>query len=388
LALLALGLLSVASLSFAGLPGCSSSETNPSRPTAVDGGRDGSTVTLTPEQMFRALEKELVATCGGTNGTCHVNGTLAGAQDKKWLAPPDAYISAKNYPGVLPASGDTSDCILLSQIQHTGPALSETPKLFGQVREWVAAELNAMTAKLPATAPFTVQMGFNEVDLSNVVPGIDGAKISFLATENGSILSLGTMRVTGPTVRGLTMDSPFFVIIPPKGPIITNPNVNGFTGPLEVPAGQSVDMYSGSLIMTKWTTGGKLKIVFPKIGPLLARDAGTSGGCNALAQFNASAVAGFKMAVPLDEGGTGSCYGCHNGGSPVAQNAMDLSALDTNNAVACAQAKFWINFQNKSQSVLILTPSGGSNPNHPVTSLPANQQPITDIMAWVNAETP
>jgi hypothetical protein len=384
--LLGLAALSAATTSLLTLPGCSD-DPAPVRPGASDGGRDGTGPTLTPEQMFRALEKELVATCGGTNGACHVNGTLTGAADKKFLAGPDAYVSAKNYPGILPASGDVGDCALLTQIQHTGPALSETPKLFGDVRAWVAAELNAMTAKLPATAPFTVQMGFNEVDISNVVPGIEGAKITFLASENGAILSLGTMRVTGPTNRGLSMDSPFFVIIPPQGPIITNPNVNGFTGPLEVPMGQSVEMYSGVLIMTKWKTGGKLKIVFPKLGPLIAGDAGSQGLCNALAQFTANAVPGFKMTVALDEGGSGSCVGCHNGGSPIAQNAMDLSKIDTDNAVACAQAKFWINFANKPQSVLILTPSGGSNPNHPVTSLPANQPPITDIMTWVNAET-
>jgi hypothetical protein len=336
--------------------------------------------------MFRALEKDLLNTCGPANGGCHVNGTTANAP--KWLAPPDAYASAKAYPGVLPASGDVGDCILLTQIQHTGPALSETPKLFGQVREWVAAELNAATAKLPATAPFPVESGFNTVDLTNVVPGIDGAKITFLATENGNILSLSSMRVTGPTARGMTMDSPFFVIIPPKGPIITNPNVNGFSGPLEVTAQGSAEMYSGALIMTKWQTGGKLKIVFPKIGPVIARDGGTQGNCNALAQFTSSAEPAMRANIPLNDGGTGSCFGCHGGTDDVATNAMDLSKLGTDNAVACAQAKIWINFQDKSKSVLVLTPSGGANPNHPVTSLPTNQAPISDLLVWVNAETP
>src|SRR5262245_33792830 len=128
LSLLAVSVVFGLGLAVSSMAGCSDDKAA-LEPQVRDGGRDGTTTTLTPEQMFRALEPELKQTCGPANKGCHIAGTTANAP--KWLAEPDAYVSAKAYPGVLPASGDVGDCILLTQIQHTGPALSETPKLFG-----------------------------------------------------------------------------------------------------------------------------------------------------------------------------------------------------------------------------------------------------------------
>src|SRR5512135_1708718 len=76
-----------------------------------------------PEPLFRALQDDLVAACGGANGVCHVAGTYANAP--KWLADPDPYVSAKSYRGILPATKEVGDSIILTQVRHEGPALKD-----------------------------------------------------------------------------------------------------------------------------------------------------------------------------------------------------------------------------------------------------------------------
>ena len=74
-----------------------------------------------PEPLFRGLEADLVKTCGGTNGTCHVRGSFQ--QAPTWLGGPDTYATIRKYRGVLPATKEVGDSILLTQIRHAGPAL-------------------------------------------------------------------------------------------------------------------------------------------------------------------------------------------------------------------------------------------------------------------------
>src|SRR5688572_32206364 len=54
-----------------------------------------------PEPYFRNLEADLVASCGGTNGRCHVNGIFQ--NEPRWLGRPDAYVSIRKYRCILPA---------------------------------------------------------------------------------------------------------------------------------------------------------------------------------------------------------------------------------------------------------------------------------------------
>ena len=126
---------------------CSSKSTNNVGPTG-DGGDaatvEGSVTPTDPPGMFHALEADLVATCGGAGGQCHVNGTFMSAP--KWLAGPDVYTSCKDYPGNIPASNDPLDSKLLTQVVHEGPALIDTKSLFDRVREWVVAEVAARGA--------------------------------------------------------------------------------------------------------------------------------------------------------------------------------------------------------------------------------------------------
>jgi hypothetical protein len=349
---------------------------------ASDGGAgEGSTAApTTPEGMFRALEADLVKTCGGNGGACHVNGTLKDAP--RWLAPPDAYVSAKGYPGVIPADNDLEHSILLTQIEHTGPALVNSPALYARVRNWIAAELD--NAKVPETPPFAVTDGFNSVDLSPALQGLDGARLVFTATAGSAGMTLSAMRIVGATVHTMVITDPFFVVVPQHGPVIVNPTTNGFVGDLTVPAGQTVDFYDGILLLPTWAPTNQLALALNKIhleNP--PPDAGTvAGGCTSVASFTANAVPAFK----IDLGSGATCLGCHGGGDDVAVNAMDLTAVGTDDARACTQARFYVNLKDKPNSQLILTPMGQANPVHPIINAP--QTFAQGILSWLANETP
>jgi hypothetical protein len=346
--------------------------------------------------MFRAFQAELVAKCGGNGGVCHQNGTFMNAP--KWLAQPDPYVSAKNYPGIIPDSNDPLDSKLLTQVEHEGPALISSPDLFDRVRAWIVAEVNARGSKLPATDPFSVVDGSNEVDLSKLAGGLQGAKITFTASNGNGLLTILEMKISAPFPKALHIDTPFFVIMPSKGPVITD-TVDGFPGPLDVPNGQTVDFYGGSAVLKKWDPAGKLKIVFNKFDALAPLDGGTSGACNALSAFTTNAVPALKA----DLGSGDTCFGCHGGGLGAAQFAMDLAALDSDPATACAQAKNRINPKDPAKSQILLTPTGdpSGDPSHPVRSVCPNQTTddaglsrcvpqatIGGLTAWINAESP
>jgi hypothetical protein len=332
----------------------------------------------TPEQLFRALEPQLVGQCGGTGGQCHVNGTFASAP--KWLGPPDAYASSKAYRGILPATGDPDDSILLTQIEHTGPSLQSNKDLFGKVRTWVGAELASSTAKLPSSALVLVNDGLNTIDLPSV-----GAKVTFSAQTNNDVITLAAIRLTAGKTA-LRFKDPFFVVVPAKGKVVTDPTVNGFeTGLVTLNPGAAADI--GTLILIRWQAGNKVKIVFKVLeaAPPSA-DAGPTGECTALSVFTQKAAPAFQTEVPLVEGGTHSCFYCHSGADDVAKNALDLSQLTTNPAAACAQARNYINFADRAKSIIILNPTGQANPSHPVQALQESGPVVTAIRAWVDAE--
>jgi hypothetical protein len=368
---------------------CSSSSSNGLRPPAAgDASTEASADAQdpTPEEQFRAFQQDLITTCGGTSGVCHVLGTFQNAP--KWLGNPDPYVSAKNYPGIIPASGDPNDSILLTQTEHEGPSLQSHPDLFGKVRAWIAAEIG--NQKLPETDPMPVTDGFNSIDLSMLGTGLMGAKITFLAMTNNDIITLSSIKIYAPTAAGLHVDSPFFIIVPAKGPVIADPVVNGFTGPLDIPRASGADFYSGQIILLKWSSTSQLRIAFKALTAVAASmDAGPTGDCTALMSFTTNAVPAFEAAVTLpDGGGMTTCLGCHAGGDDVATNAMDLTQVGKNNAAACAQARNWINFMNKDMSTIVLNPQGLSNPMHPINSLSASDPIVTGIKQWVTDEQP
>jgi hypothetical protein len=378
---------------------CSSKSSGGATPGGgTDGGDaasvDGSVAPTDPPGMFHALEADLVNTCGGAGGQCHVNGTFLSAP--KWLAGPDAYTSCKDYPGNIPASNDPLDSKLITQVVHEGPALITTPDLFDRVKAWVVAEVAARGAKLPATDAIPVVTGPNSYDLSALAGGLAGTKLTFDATSSNKILTILNMKITAPFAKGLHMEAPFYVIIPANGPTITD-TTDGFGGTEDVLPGETTDFFGGSSVLTKWDPAGKLKIVFNRFDAVLPGDAGANVACANLASFTTNTVPAFK----LDLGSGNTCQTCHSGGNPIAKFAMDLSLLDGDPAAACQQVLHRILPKNPTGSQLLQTPSGqtGGDPSHPVhdvcpavtttdagVQLCTPQAFIDGVTTWINAE--
>jgi len=353
--------------------------------------------TPNPEPLFRALEADLVKTCGGTNGTCHVSGSFQ--QAPTWLAGPDRYVSVKKHRGVLPATKEVGDSILLTQVKHAGPALTDAPNdLYRRVSDWLTAEVPG--PPLPNTGAFSVLSGFNSIPLDTVGPGLANARLTFLATESNGTLTLTALKLVAPTNANVKIDSPFFVILPRNGKVKAEPEVNGFKGELTVAAGQSVDLFTGKMILLRWDPTGRLKIVFNKIESTPGQ--GTTGACTALELFKSSALPAMSKLVDVlpddddpDNGeplGQSSCLGCHAKEPPSDEapapsvQAMDLRGAGSDPAAACAQAKIWINMQDKAQSTILLNPMGKGNPQHPMKAVSADDPIIQGIKAWVDAE--
>lgn len=357
-----------------------------------------------PEPLFRALEDDLVASCGGANGTCHERGSFQRAPT--WLGGPDRYASVKKYRGMIPATKEPGDSLLLTQVRHAGPALKDAPNdLYRRVADWLLAEVPP--PPLPNTGAFTVATGFNSINLDTLADGLTGARLTFLAVEANGVLTLSTLRLTAPQNANVTVDSPFFVILPRNGKVNADPEVNGFKGELTIPAGQTVDLYTGKMILLRWDPTGALKIVFQKVTTTPGE--GSARGCTALELFQSSALPAMRMPVDVvavdngeDQGpdaaapgtviGKGSCLGCHattppaNVGTTTAVQAMDLRAVDTDPAAACAQARNWITFQDKTQSPILLNPVGAINPQHPMKAVSDTDPIVQGIRAWVEAE--
>jgi hypothetical protein len=365
-----------------------------------DGGSGPAPGTADAEPLFRAIEADLKTTCGGVNGSCHIRGDQA----PHWLGDPDAYLSAKKYPGILPATREPGDSTILTQVDHIGPSLRHYPKLYDKVGAWLSAELPP--PPLPATQKFQVVSGFNLVNLNTLGSGLDGARITFLATEASvGTLSITALRIYAPQNANLQIDSPFFVVLPRNGKVKAEPSVNGFQGELTVPAGTSTDFYTGKMILTRYDSAGALKIAFNKLAS--TPGTGASEGCKALDVFKSQALPAMRSQLDVTGGddndggvydgsviGQGSCVGCHakapnpDEAPSSAVLAMDLRTVDTDPAIACGFARTFIDFKNKPGSLILQNPTGKANPNHPIKPLADSDPIVTGIAAWVNAEQP
>jgi hypothetical protein len=355
------------------------------------------------EALFRGLQDDLVKSCGGANGMCHVLGTYQNAP--RWLGDPDPYQSALHYRGIIPATKDVTDSIILTQVAHEGPSLKDiqgpAPTLFERVGVWLQAEIP--DPPLPNTGRLSVQAGFNNIPLDAVGPGLAGARLTFLAQDVNDVLTLSSLKIVAPPDANIHVDSPFFVILPRSGKVNANPDANGFKGELTVPAGTTGDLFTGKMILLRWDPTGQLKIVFDKIDSTPGTSTGDRTGCTALDVFNSSAVPAFNGQVNITDpydggGGTGearSCLGCHasddeaDGGTyAAALGAFDLRMIGTDPQTACKNARAWINFDDKPNSLILQNPLGGpQNPKHPTQGVAADDPIVTGLQTWVNAET-
>ncbi len=327
----------------------------------------------TPEQIFRALQDDLIGTCGGVNGVCHVKGEYKNPQGeaaKLWLGPGDPYTTAKMYPGIIPITGDTNDSKLLTQIDHDGPSLGSKPELRTNVATWVAAEIKAKGVA-HSTDAFYVREGANTVALGSLAAGAEGATLTFNAQTLGGNEYLTEMKITGVASKTLIVSNVTLVILPASGPTRLD-TVGGFNGTLTVRPGKTVPFFSGDTILTGWNSQNRLKLVFSSfIASDPAMDAGLTVACKSVTTFVSSAVPAFLT----DEGNGQTCMTCHadknampGSSHDVAINTWDLRNYDTDPAGACARSLALVNAMDKTKSNIIATPTGGTggDPTHPV----------------------
>jgi hypothetical protein len=331
-----------------------------------DGGgaiTDGSTAPQ-GKTLFAALLPGLESNCGGA---CHQKG-IGGAP--LWLGPPDPYTSAVKYPGIIVT--DPGASIIVTKGRHEGPALADP--LLTQVMQWLTVEAAAIpVTMLPASAPFSVTAGSNDVDCSPA--GIPGMHITFGALANGNLLTLSNVSVVAPSTTGVHITYPIFAILPPMADEIDDSSLSAVDQ--TIGAGATAQLGPGTLILTQWQTNAKMKIEFTAIAKANAGDGGTlTGGCKSVTSFTANAV-------PAIQGNT--CLNCHNtGGSGNA--SLDLSGLAANppnDTAACAQALTRANPANPAQSDIILAPTG-QVANHPFKG--ASQSFVTMMETWIAAE--
>jgi hypothetical protein len=332
------------------------------------------------EQLFRAMQATLVTTCGGTGGACHVSGAFLNGTTPVWLGQPDPYLSAKAYPGIITSDPYASKLVIKGP--HEGPGFTGPNAAIGtQVLAWLTEEaVEIVAVQLPSTTAFVVQPGPNVVDLSPGAAGISGAKISFVASvdsEDG-ILSLTNLSVQAPAGSGLHIAHPIFAVVPPTGPIAPDPvdslsNVDQMVAPAE-----SIPLGTGTLILESFNTGSELKIEFNTLAPVavVVNDGGGvgAGGCKNVAGFTANAVPAIQA---------NQCLNCHGSPTGSGYGSLDLTKVGIDDTAACAQALTRVNLTNKSQSDIILAPTGGVA-NHPFQN--ASSTYATMMLTWINGE--
>jgi mono/diheme cytochrome c family protein len=314
--------------------------------------------------VFETILPDLSSTCGGA---CHAQGA-GGAP--LWLGPPDPYISAVSFPGIVVANPGAS--IVITKGRHEGPALQDP--LLTQVTQWLTVEAAALpVVTLPQTPPFAVTMGANNIDCS--AAGVAGTHITFDAAVTGNDITLSNLNLVAPAATGVHIVYPIFAVLPQGAPEIDDQSFSNEDQ--TVGAGETAPLGPGLLILTDWSAGAQMKIEFTTLAAATVVDSGTlAGGCKALSTFTANAVPAIQA---------NTCLTCHNSGGS-GNAAMDLSGLAAtppDDATACAQALAQVNLTTPAQSNIILAPTGGLT-NHPFTK--ASQSFVTMMETWIAAE--
>ncbi len=330
---------------------------------------DGGTgpVTIKARAAFDAIYPTLASSCG----TCHDTG-LAGAP--KFLEKSDAYGAITKYKGIVVKDYFNSRLLVVgSTTGHSGGA-GLTGALRDGATAWLALEAAALADVVaPSTDAFDVAMGANSVDISKGGTGVTGAKLNFTAALAGTSLIMTNLQVSAPAASGLQVTAPKFIIV--AGTKETPDPVDSFSNlDQSVGAGQTATMGPGTLLLTGFATGNKLRIEFVGLKASTAvADAGT-GGCKSVATFTSSAAPQLQSL----------CVSCHGGGNAGATGAMDLSALANDKAKACAQALNKVNTANKAQSAIIVRPRPGSG--HPGVNNFDQGTHDAAMLGWINNE--
>src|SRR5262249_13839641 len=130
--------------------------------------------------------------------------------------------------------------------------------------------------------------GANSVDIAKGGMNVAGAKLNFNAAINGTILTMSAIQVAAPATGGVKVVFPIFVTIPAQGPEIEDRSFSN--ADQTIAAGQTATLNPGTLILTNWPAGAKMRIEFTKLESATVSDAGVSGACKSVTTFTANAV--------------------------------------------------------------------------------------------------
>ncbi len=338
------------------------------------------------KQLFQALESDLYAACG----SCHDAGGVA---DTPFLAGPDRYQSMVSWPGIVVKNAAESKMLTypVAGPQHTYAKLdADTYKdtLYPAVKAWLEEEAKAIVltdppTQGPAIDPFTPIMGFNAIYLGPLGADFEGMAITFTANElTDSTLELDDIEVHPTAKLGVHMVHPLFAVYPKGKPADPDP-VDSFSNVEQYfEAGQAGLLGPGTLILTNWAPEAKLSVAFEtieKIDPIAGDGGVPTGSCKDVASFSANA------AGPLQQ----NCFNCHGGGNQSAKGAVDMSALQSDPAAACAQILNRVNPADPPTSQLFITTDPGGNAAHPYKfggSATNFNNFKTSVSNWIAAE--
>lgn len=354
------------------------------------------------EEMFQALEADLMGACG----VCHDAG---GPSNTPFLAGPDRYATISSWPDVVKV--DWQNSILLtfpvSGGGHSGSNLDSSAyatTLLPAVEAWLEEEARgileggegggagaggAPPEEQPTIPPFKPILGFNAVYLHPLDEAFTGMAITFSAEElTPTSLQLTNMQVHTTSELGLHIVHPLFVVYPvgddaDPDPVDSFSNLDAYFEP-----GTGDDLGPGTLILTNWSSDAKLSVAFETIAaydPNGGEGGGGGGGGNGGAECEAQ---GAFDAV-ADE--FTPCLTCHNGQNPGATGALDMRDLDNDTGAACVQIRNRVDLGDppSSQIFIVTDPNGGAG--HPFkfgNNVNTWNNFRTQVTAWINAEAP
>lgn len=318
------------------------------------------------KELFAALEGELYKACG----SCHDAGGIA---DTPFLAGPDIYATIVSWPGLVVKDAKESTLLTypVAGPQHTYKKLDSAAykdTLYPAVEAWLVEEgKNIVTTAATADAgkqiaPFAPIIGFNAVYIDALGAEYTGMALTFTASLLGEhVIELGDLQIHPTAALGVHLVHPLFSVFPigkehDPDPVDSLSNIDQ-----SFEAGQAGTLGPGTLILTNFQPGAKLAVAFQSIESIAlpvsdgGTDGGVTGGCKDVASFKANASGLLKQ----------SCQNCHGGNNPQAKGAVDMSALNTDDAAACGQIKNRVNTANVGGSQLFITTDPGGNAAHP-----------------------
>lgn len=205
--------------------------------------------------------------------------------------------------------------------------------------------------------------------------GLPGAKVTFVAEALSSFLYLKQIRVEGGTM-GAHLVHPLFVSVPTAGGEDTPDQLDRFhDAEVDIMPAQSGVLGAGAAGFGGFPATDKVKMTFRTVEGYQGGGIEPPGGCNVLASFVTNVKPLFMA----------NCTGCHAGGSGA--GALDMGALGTDDAAACAQTLNQMEITNIPTSPVILAPMPG-NGGHPYQYPTQNAYNnfVAGVSAWATAE--